>query len=175
LVDTILSSSNDVGATTRQVNLNEIDLNSCQACNRCRESKNCFQEDGMKQLTNEMKESDVWIIGTPIYWWGTTSQMKTFIDRWYGVDQSIFQGKRMILVLSMGGSNEYYARHVVGMFEDICNYLGIQLVDTIIATSMRTKNSAKESSHLIDRARDLGKYIIQSDLAIDSKSKKSIV
>ena len=173
LVDIILSSSHEDGAIVQKAHLNELELNSCQACDRCRVTKSCFQKDDMQALVEMMKDSDVWIIGTPVYWWGPTSQMKTFIDRWYGVDQSIFQGKSMILVLSMGGSNEYYARHVMGMFEEISNYLGIQLLDTIVATSMKTRNSARESSHLIEQARNLGKYLVQSYFAIEPKSKKS--
>jgi multimeric flavodoxin WrbA len=83
----------------------------------------------MNDIIAQMEQSDIWILGTPVYWWGPTAQMKTFVDRWYGIKQSIFQGKKMLLIVPMGGGNEHYSRHVVGMFEDICNYLGIEFFD----------------------------------------------
>ncbi len=174
MVNAVLSSCHDNGAITHRVVLDELIILPCKACDGCQDSRSCIHEDDMQEILTLMEQSDIWILGTPIYWWGPTAQMKTFIDRWYGVKQSLFQGKKILLVVSMGGGNEYYSRHVIGMFEDICNYLGMDFLDPLIAPRMRTKNSAIEVSSLLDRAKDLGSMILTSTCRCNENVKGSI-
>ena len=110
----------------------------------------------MEELVTKIKNSDALILGTPVYWWGPTAQFKAFLDRWYGIDQTVFQDKRIILAIPMGGGNSYYARHTVGMFEEICKYLGMNHVESIIASGMNGRGSVRESLITIQNAREAG-------------------
>jgi multimeric flavodoxin WrbA len=125
LVDSVLAGAEEIGATSVKVNLPELEIAPCRACNKCQRDGKCIQDDDMNELVELMQMSDIWILGTPVYWWGPSAQMKAFIDRWYGLDQRLFQGKQIILAIPMGGNNERYAQHIIGMFKDICNYLGM--------------------------------------------------
>jgi multimeric flavodoxin WrbA len=162
LVDTILNSAVEEGAVSEKVILNELDIAPCQACDRCQRTGSCIHEDDMEKLLSLMYESEVWVLGTPIYWWGPTAQFKAFIDRWYGIDQRKFQGKQIIIAIPMGGGNGHYARHIIGMIEDICNYLGMTLVDTVLAPGMIGRSSARESSYVMDSARAAGMRIMHA-------------
>ncbi|MGY5881974.1 MAG: flavodoxin family protein [Candidatus Thorarchaeota archaeon] len=162
LVDTILASAIEQGATAEKVILNDLDIAPCQACNGCERNGSCIHEDDMKQLIPLMEKSDVWILGTPIYWWGPTAQFKLFVDRWYGIHQRSFQGKQVIAAIPMGGRNDHYARHTIGMLEDICNYLGMEFVETVVAPGMNGKGSVRESSRAIESARLAGMRIMNS-------------
>ena len=162
LVDIILKSAVEQGATSEKVILNELEIAPCQACDGCQRTGSCIHDDDMKQLLPLMEKSDVWVLGTPIYWWGPTAQFKAFIDRWYGVDQKKFQGKEVILAIPMGGRNGHYARHIIGMIEDICNYLSMTLVDTVLAPGMIDQSSARESPHVMASARAAGMRIMNA-------------
>jgi multimeric flavodoxin WrbA len=35
----------------------------------------------MAMIVEKMDASRIWVLTTPVYWWGPTAQMKTFIDR----------------------------------------------------------------------------------------------
>ncbi len=156
LIDTILAGAAECKAFTEKVILSSLDIEPCCACDHCKRNSNCIHDDDMKQVLDLMEKSDVWVLGTPIYWWGPSTQMKTFIDRWYGLDQRIFQEKQVILAISMGGGNDYYARHTIGMFREICDYLGMSYVDQIVATGMNGRNSIHENIEYIKRAREVG-------------------
>lgn len=162
LVDTILASAVEQGATSEKVILNELDIAPCQACNGCQRTGSCIHSDDMEQLLNLMDQSEVWVLGTPIYWWGPTAQFKTFVDRWYGVDQRKFQGKQIIAAIPMGGGNEHYARHTIGMIKDICNYLGMKYIQTVVAPGMNGRGSVRESSRVIESARAAGMRIMNA-------------
>jgi multimeric flavodoxin WrbA len=162
LVDTILTSASEQGAKYEKVILNDLEIAPCQACNGCQRTGTCVHEDDMEQLLPLMEKSDVWVLGTPIYWWGPTAQFKLFIDRWYGLDQRCFQGKKVIAAIPMGGGNDHYARHTIGMLKDICNYLGMDFIETVVAPGMNGKGSVRESTSAIESARSAGMRIMGS-------------
>ncbi|MFZ0369251.1 MAG: flavodoxin family protein [Halobacillus sp.] len=39
-------------------------------------------EDDYDQIVSKVMDADVLIFATPIYWYGMSSLMKTFVDRW---------------------------------------------------------------------------------------------
>ncbi|MHA2021933.1 MAG: flavodoxin family protein, partial [Candidatus Thorarchaeota archaeon] len=84
LVDEVLSAAEENGAAVHKVILSKLDIGACRACDVCRKTGKCVQKDDMEDLVTKMKNSDVLVLGTPIYWWGPTAQFKAFLDRWYG-------------------------------------------------------------------------------------------
>ena len=158
-MDSVLAGATENGAAGTKVVLSEMRIAPCQACNKCQRDGNCIHDDDMEALVDVMKTNDIWVLGTPIYWWGPSAQVKAFIDRWYGLDQRIFQGKQIILTIPMGGRDEHYARHTVGMFKEICNYLGMTFVEAIVAPAMTGRTSAQENTRLLETTREVGASI----------------
>jgi multimeric flavodoxin WrbA len=173
LVDAVLEGAFSKGVTTEKVVLAELEIAPCRACSGCQETGDCVQKDDMQTLIPLMRESDFWVLGTPIYWWGPTSQFKTFVDRWYGVDPRVFRGKYIVATIPMGGKNEQYSRHVVGMLEDISNYLGMEFYASIIAPGMNGKGVVRESKRHLDQARDLGAKIAGELLGVNQSVSKA--
>jgi multimeric flavodoxin WrbA len=163
LVDSVLAGAEECGAISTKVILPELKIEPCQACNKCQRDGSCIHEDDMNSILQLMEKSDIWVLGTPIYWWGPSAQFKAFIDRWYGVDQRIFQGKQVILTIPMGGNNEHYARHTIGMFQDICNYLGMICVEAVVASGMTGRRSAQEKTCLLETAKEAGLNIMKQE------------
>jgi len=169
LVDAVLAGAAECGAGSEKIFLQELSIAPCRACNYCKKHGKCIHNDDMESLLELMEKCDIWVLGTPIYWWGPSAQFKAFIDRWYGVDQRIFQGKQVILAIPMGGTNDHYARHTVGMFKDICNYLEMECLETVVAPGMNSKNSVRESASTMESARGAGNRIMDQK---ESKKKQ---
>ena len=162
LVDEVLAGAKEAGASTEKVILNQLDIKPCQGCNSCYKTGHCQHEDDMPALLDKMEQSDLWILGTPIYWWGPTAQFKTFLDRWYLPKHQTFNGKRAIIVIPLGGEHEKYARHAIGLLEDVLDYLSIELVETIIAPGCNRRGEVKNDENLLKRALKVGKDAIES-------------
>lgn len=162
LVDEILDGAKEVGASIEKVLLNKLNIKPCQACNSCYKTGKCAQKDDMSALLDKMIKSDLWILGTPIYWWGPTAQFKAFLDRWYHPKHREFKGKNVILTIPLGGGNERYARHTVGLLEDVFNYLGINLVETVLAPGHNRRGDVKNDNNLIKKAHKAGKEAMQN-------------
>ncbi len=162
LVESVLNGAKEAGAFTEKVNLNEMKIFPCQSCNACQNTGTCIQDDDMSGLLEMMRGSQVWVLGTPIYWWGPTAQFKAFIDRWYGVPRSSFNGRKIIITIPMGGGSTHYAQHTVGMLTDICQYLDMDLVATILAPGALGLGEVSKQEKVMNTALNAGRNAIMS-------------
>ena len=160
LVEQVLKGATEAGAVAEKLLLGEMNIQPCRACNACQNTGRCVIEDDFASTLEKMKESDVWVLGTPVYWWGPTAQMKAFIDRWYGVDRAVFRGKRVVLVVPSGGGS-YYARQTVEMLESIIPYLGMRHVATLQTPGTSGPDSARRNTSLMSKARETGIEVVK--------------
>jgi multimeric flavodoxin WrbA len=159
LVDEVLRAAEEAGAQTDKVILNELNISPCQACNACRDNGVCVQQDDMAPLLERLQDNQVWVLGTPVYWWGPTGQFKAFLDRWYGARNVTFRGRRVILVIPLGGS-ERYAQHTVGMLTDTLDYLGTDLLATVLAPGASGRGAVRGHTGVMAAARRAGREAI---------------
>ncbi len=156
LVDEVLSGAAKAGAQIGKVILDELIIHPCKACDGCRNTQKCVQGDDMEPLLELMTNSQVWILGTPIYWWGPSAQMKTFIDRWYGARHARFQKRNIILALPLGGGNKKYAQPTIDMFKYIIGYLNMNHFATIVAPGVYHRGVISEKTKILRTAHQIG-------------------
>lgn len=165
LVDTVLDAATSCGAAVEKVFLSDLDIAPCDACGACVDTGECVHGDAMDQLFPRMFASDVWVLGTPIYWWGPSAQFKTFLDRWYSQvqraeDKARFLGRKLILVAAMGDDTPETARHVVGMMEDVARYLKAGLFATVLAPGASAVGDVRKMDDVLDAARRAGREAV---------------
>jgi multimeric flavodoxin WrbA len=111
----------------------------------------------MHALLEQMAQSDVWVLGTPVYYWGPTAQFKAFVDRWYGAGKAVdFKGKRVILIIPLGSGSEYDARHTAGMLEDALAWQKTELLTTILVPGVMKRGAVRERPEVLASARQAG-------------------
>lgn len=160
LVDQVLAGAEEMGASIEKAILNKLNINPCQACNSCYKTGKCMHDDDMEALLEKMLDSDLWVLGTPVYWWGPTAQFKVFLDRWYCPKREYFKGKHAILVIPLEGSS-ISAQHTVGILTEVCNYLGIELDETVLAPGMIDKGAVRKKVNLMEKAHNAGQKAIK--------------
>ena len=161
LVDEVLRGARDAGATVDKVILSDLDIAPCDACGSCEDTGECITVDDMERLLEKMKRSDVWVLGTPVYWWGPTAQFKLFLDRWYSrvhrpQDKAMFRGQRVILVIPMGDDDPTTARHTVGMLTDGLDYVKADLFETVLAPGVNDSGEVRDHSGVLAQAHQAG-------------------
>ena len=62
----------------------------------------------------------------------------------------------MILAIPLGGSVGY-ARHTVGILTDVVNYLGMQIVATILAPGVQRQGAVRGQARVLAEARRAGR------------------
>ena len=157
LVDEVLKAAEQNGAVTSKVILSNLDISPCRACDVCRKKGKCVQEDDMVELFAQIEDSDVLVLGTPIYWWGPTAQFKAFLDRWYSVyDTGIFKEKETVLVIPLEDTTESTYNPILAMFKAIMEYLHMTHVATVLAPGVLERGAVRNHQEFIDSAREIG-------------------
>ncbi|MDN7024564.1 flavodoxin family protein [Methanoculleus sp. FWC-SCC1] len=84
LLAEVLRGVSDAGGETSAVSLSDYTIAGCVGCERCRRDPVCTRwNDGMTLLYPRIVEADALVLGSPVYHYNVTSQMKAFIDRLY--------------------------------------------------------------------------------------------
>ena len=165
LLDEVLRGAKDAGATTEKLILADMDIAPCDACMACKESGECSIADDMEDILEKMGESEVWVLGTPVYFWGPSAQFKLFVDRWYSKshraeDKAMFRGRRVILAMPMGESDTAEARHAVGMLSDALKYMGAGVFATVLAPDVHEPGEVRSRSEVMKAAYEAGRNAI---------------
>lgn len=84
------------------VRLMEKIIGFCRACDGCmRNGGICVLNDDMAEILKLFQEADVLVLATPVYFYGISAQMKTFIDRTYPIWQHL--GKKEVYYIISAG------------------------------------------------------------------------
>ena len=70
------------GAEVETFSLNEFNYRGCQACMACKTKYDrCVLKDDLEPVLDAVRQTDVLVLASPVYYGEVTSQMKGFIDR----------------------------------------------------------------------------------------------
>lgn len=83
LVEAFMRGAADAGHHTELISLNKLQVNGCTGCNACRYGKPCVQKDDFNALVPKIKEADLIVFASPLYFWTISSKIKAFIERFY--------------------------------------------------------------------------------------------
>ena len=155
------------GAEIESVCLHNLDISPCDACDYCQENGNgCIIDDDMQVLYPKLRDSDVVVIASPVYWCSLTAQSKLCLDRWYAMesgDDFELKGKKLALLMVYGDSDLYSSGGitVIHTLENICRYVGMDFAGIVHGTAMDIGDAEKDPI-LMDQAFKLGKDLVSS-------------
>lgn len=81
LVGQVLDGASSRGAITRKIYLNDLAIRPCQSCGPNESLEFCRFEDDMEQVFTALEESDIVVLGSPVYFDTVSAQTKLMIDR----------------------------------------------------------------------------------------------
>lgn len=89
LIDRLFQGAAAVGAACECVCLADMRINRCLACGRCHDDDHYLrcvydEKDDVRSIFRKMAEADLIVYATPVYVFGMSGLLKTFLDRLYG-------------------------------------------------------------------------------------------
>ena len=83
LTDRALEEAAANGLEAEKIILTQYQVNPCQGHENCTSFSTCRQEDDASWILEKFSNADGIILGSPVYYYGMTAQMKAFVDRNY--------------------------------------------------------------------------------------------
>lgn len=154
LAQFVLDGAAEAGAETEMVDLCDLRITPCTACDGCSFNGICVFDDDLPALVERMKEADGIVFGSPVYIDNVSGQMKIFFDRLAdAIHYQLLAGKYGCSVASTHTSG---GEEVVAYENHVLNYLAVVSVGGIsVATGGDSLAvEAKEAD-----ARELGRKL----------------
>lgn len=172
LLKPFMAELKESGAEVEYITLVDKNILSCKSCYSCQDitgKYGCVLQDDMQTIVSGIVKSDCFVLATPIYTWYCTAEMKTMLDRLYGMNKyygngsgSLWAGKTCAIIATHG----YEADYAIDTFETgirrLCkhsklNFIGVYSVrDGDSRVPMQTEeevNGAREFARkVISRA-----------------------
>lgn len=97
------------GNNVEIVYLYDKHINFCKGCLACQKTHKCVIQDDANEIVEKIKNSDVIVWATPIYYYEMSGQMKTMIDRGNPLFGSDYKFKDVYLITTSADTGEYSA------------------------------------------------------------------
>ncbi len=105
------NTAKGLGAEVKTFTLNNLQYRGCQACMACKTKLDkCALNDDLTEVLDAVRQTDVLVLASPVYFWDISSQLKTFIDRTFSylvpdfltnpVKTRLAPGKKLVFILS---------------------------------------------------------------------------
>lgn len=89
LVRAFTEGAESAGNTVTEFFLDGMDIHGCKGCFGGHSSRECpcVQKDGMAQIYPAVRECDVVVLATPLYYWNMSGQLRTAVDRLFALEE----------------------------------------------------------------------------------------
>jgi multimeric flavodoxin WrbA len=189
LAESLLHGVSEAGHDGELVHVDDHVTSFLRDCRLCRgPDGRCGIEDGFEALLLErVLRADAVVFATPLYWYGVSGQLKTFLDRIFcyiaasypGAEEVVRQlsRKRLALLIS---SEETYAGATLAVLHEIqeyARYTHSSLVGVVNGIGNKRGDVTADPGLAIDRARTLGRRLFElhsTDYRIDTDRPGSV-
>jgi multimeric flavodoxin WrbA len=148
IAERFCATAQKLGAEARTFALNDLNFRGCQGCMACKTKLDrCVLEDDLTEVLEAVRETDVLVLATPVYFWDVTSQLKAFLDRTYSYLVPDFMtnpnrsrlpsGKKLVFIQVQGHPDESMFNNVFPKFDYFFRGYGFSETHLIRACGVR--------------------------------------
>ena len=166
LADAMISGMESNNIVIKKYELFKLkQVNHCTGCNSCKknDAHKCIFDDGLNDIISEVRDSELLVIASPIYFFNFNSLTKAFIDRLFysseiDNDNNLLKGKNVAVLITYGLDNvmESGAKNALQSFYDISKFVGLKIAGIVYGS---IGDNDKENDIVLHKARSLGELV----------------
>lgn len=129
-------TSAKLGASTRTFELNKLTYRGCQGCYVCKNRlDHCVLNDDLTEVLEAVRQADVVLLSSPVYYGDVTAQLKGFIDRTFSYLKTDYLSnpvpsrlspKKLVMVLTQGHPDEALFADIFPRYEGFMKWMGFR-------------------------------------------------
>lgn len=137
LVKAFTEGAESAGNTVTEFFLDSMDIHGCKGCFGGHSNRECpcVQKDDMSKIYPAVKECDVIVMATPLYYWNMSGQIRTAIDRLFALEEgdgNLLRGHDKASALLMAAEG-YGFNDVVLYYDHLLEHLGWKNLGHVLA------------------------------------------
>ena len=142
------------------ISVADYNVNPCIGCNSCftREGNKCFQNDDMMQIYEKLRNADIVVIASPVYFYGISAQLKAIVDRLHTPMRNTFRIKRLGLLLVGAAELPNLFDSIVLQYQMVLDFFKLESIGTVFVRGVKDIGDIENTSALKE-AYELGASI----------------
>lgn len=150
----------DAGHDVEFVTLKDKEIKFCKGCLACQKLGHCVINDDANAITEKMKDAEVIVWATPVYYYEMSGQMKTLIDRANSLFAADYKFREIYVITSSADDGKDVVQTVInGVNGWIACFDGVKLIGYVNGGGLNDPSDAKNRQDLLQQAYELGKNI----------------
>ena len=141
------------------VRVYEQTVHPCIGCNTCftREGNACFQKDGMTEIYQKLRQADILIIASPVYFYGISAQLKAIVDRLHTPMRNSFHIRKLGLIMVGAAGLPELFDGIIAQYQLILRYFSLEDGGTVLVRHAKDKGDVTQDD--LDKAYALGQSL----------------
>ena len=154
MVEAFVEGTSENGHRITVVPVCQKKIAGCLACEYChtKGNGNCIQNDDMQEVYPVLKEAEMIVLASPIYYHSFTGQLQCAINRIYALDKPK-KLKKAALILS-SGSDDVYGGAIYEYHNSFLDYLKLENLGVFTAYGKQNK-----SEETLNKLREFGRSL----------------
>lgn len=150
----------EAGHEVEFISLKNKNINFCKGCLACQKLGKCVIDDDANEITAKIKDANVIVWATPIYYYEISGQMKTMIDRANSLFASGRNFSEVYLICTSADDSEGVIQSALNSINGwISCFEGAKLRGFIEAGGINNPNEVANNAELMEQAYNMGKNI----------------
>jgi multimeric flavodoxin WrbA len=161
LAQAFLEACEARGATVARHYLNKMSYQGCQACMGCKtKAEACILKDEMTPVYEAIREADVVVFASPVYFGEFSGQLKLALDRFYAYLTPDFAsrlpaGKQWVVFLTQGQPDETQYADIFSRYEFFMKWLGFGPNQVLRGCGLGGPGEIENQPQLLAQAREM--------------------
>lgn len=132
------------------VSVADYSINPCIGCNSCftRENNLCFQNDDMTEIYDKLRNADIVVVASPVYFYGISAQLKAVIDRLHTPMRNEFHIKKLALLLVGAATLPELFDPIKMQYQLILNFFHLEDVGMVLVRGVKDKGDIMKTEAL---------------------------
>ena len=162
LVRAFAEGAEGAGHTVTEFFLDSMNIHGCKGCFGGHSDRECpcVQKDDMAQIYPAVKDCDVVVLATPLYYWNMSGQLRTAIDRLFALEEgegNLLRGNGRSSALLMAAEGHGF-EDVVLYYDHLMEHLKWTNLGHVLCGGVMSVGDIEGRQELND-ARELGKSV----------------
>ena len=159
LADSFSKGAKEAGHEIVEIDAAHADISPCIGCVHCGYEGECSLTDDMDTFRHEILKSDMLVFVTPLYYYGISAQLKTFIDRFCSRNFSIQRKNFKSVLLAVAyNSDDWTFDALEAHYNILLRYLNLDDCGRVLGYGCGTPSMTKVSKYP-DEAYRLGRSL----------------
>ena len=160
LAEKLAAGARDAGHEVETVSLKGKKISYCTGCLACQRTQRCVQNDDAVQIAEKVKNADVLVFVTPIYYYEMSGQMKTLLDRLNPLYPSDYRFRRIYMLSTAAEDEETVpAKAESGLQGWVDCFEKAELCGTLFCGGINAPGEAAGTEEALRRAYEFGRGI----------------